>query len=82
MPWHKAYGQLANILIAAEESVYTANEQKEGGWRGEREFILVKREDESSVITSFYFQPFDNQGLPDFDAGQFLTIASLTISMA
>ncbi|MCT8987965.1 FAD-binding oxidoreductase [Shewanella phaeophyticola] len=65
---------MANILIAAEESVYTANEQKEGGWRGEREFILVKREDESSVITSFYFQPFDNQGLPDFDAGQFLTI--------
>ncbi|GGP45110.1 flavohemoprotein [Shewanella algicola] len=72
--WAKAYGQLANILIAAEESVYTANEQKEGGWRGEREFILVKRENESSVITSFYFQPFDNQGLPDFEAGQFLTI--------
>ncbi|MGI2170328.1 NO-inducible flavohemoprotein [Shewanella sp. MF05960] len=72
--WAKAYGQLANILIAAEESIYTANEQKEGSWRGEREFILVKREDESSLITSFYFQPFDNQGLPDFEAGQFLTI--------
>ncbi|GGP88672.1 NO-inducible flavohemoprotein [Shewanella ulleungensis] len=72
--WAKAYGQLANILIAAEESIYTANEQKEGSWRGEREFILVKREDESSLITSFYFQPFDNQGLPDFEAGQFITI--------
>ncbi|GGQ14900.1 NO-inducible flavohemoprotein [Shewanella litoralis] len=72
--WAKAYSQLANILIAAEESIYTENEQKSGGWRGEREFILVKREDESSVITSFYFQPFDNQGLPDFEAGQFLTI--------
>jgi nitric oxide dioxygenase len=72
--WAKAYGQLANILIAAEESVYTANEQKPGSWRGEREFILVKRVNESSLITSFYFQPFDNQGLPDFEAGQFITI--------
>lgn len=72
--WAKAYGQLANILIAAEESVYTANEQKTGCWRGEREFILVKRVNESSLITSFYFQPFDNQGLPDFEAGQFITI--------
>lgn len=72
--WTKAYGQLANILIAAEESIYTAKEQQQGGWRGERDFILVKRVDESSVITSFYFQPFDNKGLPNFDAGQFLTL--------
>ena len=72
--WTKAYGQLANILIAAEESIYTAKEQQQGGWRGERDFILVKRVDESSVITSFYFQPFDNQGLPSFEAGQFLTL--------
>ncbi len=72
--WAKAYGQLANILIAAEESIYTQNEQKTGGWRGEREFIVVKRVDESSVITSFYFQPFDDKGLPSFEAGQFLTL--------
>ncbi|MGX9460834.1 NO-inducible flavohemoprotein [Shewanella sp. A14] len=72
--WAKAYAQLADILIAAEESVYTENEQKAGGWRGEREFILVKRIDESAVITSFYFQPFDNLGLPHFEAGQFVTL--------
>ncbi|NRA61018.1 MAG: NO-inducible flavohemoprotein [Psychrobium sp.] len=72
--WEKAYGQLANILINAEESIYTENENKPGGWRGEREFKLVKRVDESSVITSFYFEPVDEKGLPDFIEGQFLTI--------
>ncbi len=72
--WAKAYGQLPNILIAAEESIYTQNEQKTGGWRGEREFIVLKRVDESSVITSFYFQPFDDKSLPSFEAGQFLTL--------
>jgi nitric oxide dioxygenase len=72
--WAKAYGQLANILIAAEETIYSTNEQKTGSWRGEREFILVKRVDESAVISSFYFQPFDDKGLPSFEAGQFLTL--------
>ncbi len=72
--WGKAYTQLADILIAAEEEVYTLNAQKEGGWRGLREFNLVRKEPESSVITSFYFEPSDNKGVPDFEAGQFLTI--------
>ncbi len=72
--WGAAYGQLANILIEAEESVYAQNEQKPGGWRGEREFKLVKRVDESSVITSFYFEPTDNNAIPAFEAGQFITI--------
>lgn len=72
--WGQAYGQLAGLLIDAEEGVYASNEQREGGWRGERAFNLVKKEDESSVITSFYFEPAHGGGVPDFDAGQFLTI--------
>lgn len=72
--WAAAYGQLAQILIEAEELVYTSNEQQPGGWRGEREFTLVKRLDESAVITSFYFEPTDGRGVPKFEAGQFLTI--------
>jgi len=72
--WAKAYGQLANILINAEESIYTENENKIGGWRGEREFNLVNRVDESSVITSFYFEPVDGKELPSFEPGQFVTI--------
>jgi len=72
--WTQAYGQLATILINAEENVYAENEDKIGGWRGEREFKLIKRVDESNVITSFYFQPIDGDTVPEFEAGQFLTI--------
>lgn len=72
--WGKAYGQLAAILIDAEEQVYTSYEQRSGGWRGERAFTLVKKQDESSVITSFYFEPEDGGAVADFEAGQFLTI--------
>lgn len=72
--WGKAYGQLAELLIAAEESLYAENENKPGGWRGERAFKLVKRVDESAVITSFYFEPLDDKGVPHFEPGQFLTI--------
>ncbi|WDE02265.1 NO-inducible flavohemoprotein [Thalassomonas actiniarum] len=72
--WGKAYGQLAELLITAEESLYAENESKPGGWRGEREFTLAKRVDESAVITSFYFEPVDGKGVPLFEPGQFLTI--------
>jgi nitric oxide dioxygenase len=72
--WGKAYAQLAGILIAAEEAVYAATEQREGGWRGERSFKLMKRVDESSVITSFYFEPCDGGAVPEFEAGQFITV--------
>ncbi|WP_116366920.1 NO-inducible flavohemoprotein [Parahaliea mediterranea] len=72
--WGAAYGQLADLLIGAEESVYTANEEKPGGWRGARAFELVRREQESEVITSFYFKPCDGGSLPDYAPGQFITV--------
>ncbi|MDF1726061.1 MAG: NO-inducible flavohemoprotein, partial [Alcanivorax sp.] len=72
--WGEAYQQLAEILINAEEAVYQANEQKTGGWRGEREFVLACREKESEVITSFYFEPADGGPLADFKAGQYIGI--------
>jgi len=71
--WGKAYGQLAQILIDAEEVVYADNELH-GGWRGERRFKLVKRLDESSVISSFYFQPSEGGAMPDYKPGQYITI--------
>lgn len=72
--WAKAYGQLAGILIGAEEAVYAATEQRAGGWRGERSFTLVKKVAESSVITSFYLEPTEGGDVPDFEAGQFVTV--------
>ena len=70
--WGEAYWQLANLLIAAEETRYKANEEKAGGWRGERSFKVAKKVAESDVITSFYLQPADGQGVPDFTAGQYI----------
>lgn len=72
--WGKAYGQLAQILIDAEKTIYAKNKQKPGGWSGEREFKLIKRQIESEIITSFYFEPVDGNGVPQFEAGQFLTL--------
>jgi nitric oxide dioxygenase len=70
--WGAAYGQLADILIGAEESVYAAREHATGGWRGTRRFSVVEKKDESSEITSFYLQPEDGKPLLDFQAGQYL----------
>ncbi len=72
--WGEAYQQLADILITAEEGVYRANEQLPGGWRGEREFTLTKKQCESEVITSFYFEPTDGKPVAAFKPGQYITV--------
>ncbi len=70
--WAAAYQQLANLLIGAEEEVYAANERAEGGWRGAREFTLVRKDVESEEITSFYLEPSDGGALLDFVPGQYI----------
>lgn len=70
--WAAAYGQLADILIGAEESAYKHNEQAQGGWRGARTFKVVRKEPESTQVTSFYFEPEDGGAVLDFIPGQYL----------
>lgn len=70
--WGEAYGQLAELLIGAEEAQYAGNAAREGGWRGERAFKVVRRERESEVIESFYLQPADAGALADFQPGQYI----------
>ncbi|SDR78744.1 nitric oxide dioxygenase [Halopseudomonas litoralis] len=72
--WGEAYGQLADILIGAEEERYRQNEQKTGGWRGERRFVVQRKEVESEVITSFYLVPSDGGTLAEFMPGQFTCV--------
>lgn len=72
--WGEAYGQLADIFIGAEEQRYQQNEQKAGGWRGERSFRIERKEQESDVITSFYLVPADGGALMDFIPGQFTCV--------
>ncbi|MDR0209089.1 MAG: NO-inducible flavohemoprotein [Pseudomonas putida] len=70
--WGAAYGQLADILIGAEESLYKEKEEAAGGWRGTREFRLVRREQESSEIVSFYFAPVDGKPVLKAEPGQYI----------
>jgi len=72
--WAEAYQQLADILIAAEEQVYRDNAAREGGWRGPRAFRVVRKERESSVITSFYLEPADGGALMAFRPGQYISV--------
>lgn len=72
--WAEAYGSLAQLLIDAEEAVYTQTAAQPGGWRGERTLRVVRKVRESDIITSFYLAPADAQPLPPFLAGQYLTL--------
>ncbi|WP_159819652.1 NO-inducible flavohemoprotein [Colwellia sp. 20A7] len=72
--WAAAYQQLADILIQAEEVIHTDNENRAGGWRGERAFKLVSKKIESDVITSFYFEPSSGPELIDFQPGQYVAV--------
>jgi len=72
--WGKAYGQLADLLIAAEENLYQQIENQNGGWRGTRKFVVSRKQHESEVITSFYLKPADNGAVPHYLPGQYLTV--------
>lgn len=70
--WGAAYGQLADILIGAEEGLYKAKQEADGGWRGARDFRVVRREQESSEIVSFYFAPIDGKPVLKAEPGQYI----------
>lgn len=75
--WAAAYGQLADLLIGAEEEVYAASERAPGGWRGGRLFRVVAKPVESEEITSFHLQPSDGGAVVDFVAGQYIGLRLL-----
>ncbi|WP_318414038.1 NO-inducible flavohemoprotein [Photobacterium leiognathi] len=72
--WGEAYGVLANIFINREEEIYQENENKDGGWRGTREFIVTNKQQDSQFITSFTFQPVDGGKVANYKPGQYLGI--------
>ncbi|WP_252272113.1 NO-inducible flavohemoprotein [Pseudomonas subflava] len=72
--WRLAYGQLADLLIGAEEEIYASTERTAGGWRGGRAFRVARKVAESEEITSFYLQPADGGAILDFIPGQYIGI--------
>jgi nitric oxide dioxygenase len=74
--WAEAYGQLADILIAAEEGQYAATAAKVGGWRDKRAFHVAKKVKESDEVTSFYFTPVDGKPVVNYLPGQYLGLVT------
>ncbi len=74
--WTLAYQQLAELMIGKEEDLYHYHEQRIGGWRGEKTFIVAAKVKESDVITSFYLEPAQAVERIDFEAGQFTCVVT------
>jgi nitric oxide dioxygenase len=70
--WAAAYGQLADLLIGAEESVYADHAQADGGWRGARVFRVARKVRESDEITSFHLEPVDGQPVLRHAPGEYI----------
>jgi len=66
--WAVAYGDLADIFIQKEASLYKHAKE----WTDWKEFRIAKKVRESKVITSFYLEPVDERlkPLPPFLPGQ------------
>lgn len=75
--WAEAYGFLADIMIGREKQIYSENARKPGGWEGFKDFRIVRKEKESSNITSFYLAAADGAPLPTFKPGQYLTVRAM-----
>ncbi|HEK9102271.1 NO-inducible flavohemoprotein [Bacillus pfraonensis] len=72
--WGEAYGVIADAFISIEAEMYEEAAKKEGGWKDFRNFVVVKKDKESDVITSFYLKPEDGEELSSFLPGQYVTV--------
>ncbi|WP_316822023.1 NO-inducible flavohemoprotein [Pedobacter gandavensis] len=72
--WAKAYGQLADLMINLEKSIYLEKASVPGAWTGWRKFIIDKKVPESEEITSFYLRPEDGLEVVQHQPGQYLSI--------
>ncbi|WP_369790154.1 NO-inducible flavohemoprotein [Rouxiella sp. WC2420] len=72
--WSAAYQQLADLFIATEKNLYDQHQKTRGSWLGWRQFVVDKKVKENDEITSFYLIPKDNQSLPTYEAGQYITV--------
>ncbi|MEC1292175.1 NO-inducible flavohemoprotein [Bacillus mojavensis] len=72
--WEKAYGVIADAFIRIEKEMYEQAEHQTGGWKEYKPFVIAKKVRESKEITSFYLKPDDGKPLPEFQAGQYISI--------
>lgn len=70
----EAYELLASVCIGRERQIYEQQRTVRGGWNGYRQLVVQRKVVESDAITSFYLRPADDQPLPDFLPGQYITV--------
>lgn len=72
--WTNAYIQLANLFVDKEATLYESTAQQEGGWKGKRPFVVSRKQDESSLVTSFELSPKDGLPIIGYKAGQYIAV--------
>ncbi|WP_438420395.1 NO-inducible flavohemoprotein [Bacillus siamensis] len=72
--WEKAYSVIADAFIGIEKEMYEQAETQKGGWKDYKAFKIDKKVKESKEIMSFYLKPEDGQVLPEFKAGQYISV--------
>lgn len=72
--WKAAYDQLAQLMIGHEAKMYQDKEQTGGQWVGWKNFVVQRKEKESTEITSFYLVTEDGSEAPNFIPGQFVSV--------
>ena len=65
--WAEAYGVIADVFIQVEKRMYKEAEEQENGFGEFKNFKIVDKVAESDIITSFYLQPENGEGVPTFN---------------
>jgi nitric oxide dioxygenase len=73
--WTEAYANLADLLKGMEAELREHSAGRVGGWNGWRAFIVREKQPESSIITSFVFEPADGRPVAAFEPGQYTSVA-------
>lgn len=69
--WDEVYWLMANALIAIERRLYAQHGDGRGGWRL---WEVVERVEETADVATFRLRPADGGPLPDFRAGQYVSV--------
>ncbi|MGW3492871.1 globin domain-containing protein [Streptomyces sp. NPDC001020] len=67
--WTEVYWLMANALIAIEKRLYEQSEQTD--WR---EWKVVERIDETADVATFKLRPVDDEPVPGYRAGQYVSV--------
>lgn len=79
--WAEGYQVLADIFIDRERELREGKRDLPGGWEGWRDFVVAKKVQESTEITSFHLKSKDGKPILSFLPGQYIGIRVETPSM-